>query len=151
MRKILLMTIGLTAFVLAADFSRDSSTGVVTDNTTGLQWQDDTNATSQTWEGAITYCEGLPLDGSGWRLPNINELTSIVNDGRGDPAIYNTFKYTDSNATDYYWTSTTNDANQSEAWRVRFVTGDHFYGNKTVSEDVNVSNKVRCVRTLPVI
>ena len=140
MKKLLLMTLGLTTLVLAASLTRNPSTGVVSDATSGLQWQDETNATAATWLNAITYCEGLTLDNGGWRLPNINELTSIVDDRRVGPSISNVFLYTDSTDTDYYWTSTTNEDNVSTAWRVRFVAGDHWYGDK------NVTNKVRCVR-----
>ena len=67
----------------------DNGNGTVTDSATGLVWQkcsNGMNATScsgsvstLTWSSAITYCEGLTLGGrSDWRLPNINELGSII-------------------------------------------------------------------------
>ena len=56
-----------------------SKTGnIVTDSATGLEWQDDAVGTKTTWQDAIARCEALTLDAkSDWRLPNLNELTSI--------------------------------------------------------------------------
>ena len=140
MKKILLMMIGFATLVLA-DFSRDVN-GVVTDSTTGLQWQDETNATAHDWEGAITYCENLelPTGVDDWRLPNLIELTSIVDDTLAFPSISSAFVYTDSNDTDFYWSSTTKDHDHSTAWVIPFNSGGHSSDYKS-----NV-NKVRCVR-----
>jgi hypothetical protein len=54
----------------------------ITDNLTGLMWvrAPDTNPT--TWTNALASANGLTLCGfSDWRLPNINELESLVNIG----------------------------------------------------------------------
>ena len=38
------------------------------------------SATTYTWSNAISYCESLSLGGrTDWRLPNVNELRSIIN------------------------------------------------------------------------
>ena len=88
---------------LSADYSKTN--GVVTDNTTNLQWQDDVASVSKTWSQAITYCETLSLDGrSDWRLPNKNELLSIVDYTKSNPAIDSTFVNITSSS---YWSSTT--------------------------------------------
>jgi len=67
MKKILLITTGLSLGLMADAnrFSRDDTTQIVTDTTTGLQWQDDANASSLTkkWTEAIDYCEALTLGG----------------------------------------------------------------------------------------
>ncbi len=137
MKKILFGTILLTIWIYA-DFSRDN--GVVTDNRTILQWQDDYNNESikeVNWTNAITYCETLFLDGGNWRLPNINELTSLVDDTKMNPSIDNTFQNTVSNG---YWSSTS-DANRTNyAWLVHFNYGYQSHEYK------RYNGYVRCVR-----
>ena len=138
MKKILLITLGLTTLLLAA-FTRDDISSVVTDSITGLQWQDDTTPATMTWAAAITYCEDLelPTGVTDWRLPNINELTSIVDDTKANPSIDGNFTNTVSG---YYWTSTTSADDANNAWRVRFNKGNHEFDAKTNSWNV------RCVR-----
>lgn len=36
------------------------------------------SVTTMNWAGAISICSGLSLAGKTWRLPNINELKTIV-------------------------------------------------------------------------
>jgi len=56
----------------------DNLNGTVTDRTTGLIWQQDGTA-QRNWEGALTYCEDLSLgEFFDWRLPNRNELQSLI-------------------------------------------------------------------------
>ena len=52
--------------------------GICTDNTTGFEWQQETTGGTMTWSSAKTHCQRLSLDGSGWRLPNISELRSLI-------------------------------------------------------------------------
>ncbi len=137
MIKILLILIGLSGFVYA-DFSR--SVDIVTDSNTGLQWQDNADAgtVTKTWQGAIDYCEVLSLgEKSDWRLPNINELTSLVDDTY-TPTIDFTFQNVVSNQ---YWSSTTNTNYDNGAWIVYFNYGNQYDGHK------GNRNYVRCVRT----
>ena len=52
---------------------------VATDLTTGLMWQK-TFVTGYFWRAALEYCENLIFAGySDWRLPNKNELASLIN------------------------------------------------------------------------
>ena len=56
---------------------------IVTDKRTGLMWQKDV-ATSKTWKEALIYCQNLNSEryggySTGWRLPNKNELLSLIN------------------------------------------------------------------------
>ena len=137
MKKTLLITIGLSA-MLFADFTRNRD--MVTDTTTGLQWQDNTEASTVTknWTEAIDYCENLTLGGySDWRLPNINELKSIVDRSKSNPAIVDAFINVSSN---YYWSSTTSVDYEGNAWVVGFNLG--YVGNYLKS----YSYYVRCVR-----
>jgi hypothetical protein len=82
----------------------DNGDGTVTDTSTGLMWQQET-AGPITWEEALTYCEELTLAGySDWRLPNRNELHSLVDYTTYEPAI-DTTAFPDTMSADY-WSST---------------------------------------------
>jgi len=131
----------LLSSVMLADFSR-SSEGIVTDNITTLQWQDDYSDNGGSvkivvWEAAIDYCEALTLGGyDDWRLPNINELKSIIDRSRFNPAIVSVFEYTSNK----YWSSTTSKDNDRDAWNVYFSYGTDSWDHK------DNSGYVRCVR-----
>ena len=131
--------VGLTVALLA-DFSRDDSTQIVTDNNTSLQWQDDDNASSLTlnWKDAIEFCEALELGGySNWRLPNFNELYFLADRSKRNPAIDSTFENVVSNR---YWSSTTVVGSEYCAWSVGLYSGRDYWNNKSYSY------YVRCVR-----
>jgi len=120
-----------------------SANGIVSDSETGLQWQDDyndnhNNIKEATWTDALTYCETLTLEGNNdWRLPNFNELYSIVDKSRINPATNFTFKHVVSY---YYWSSTTDTSYRNNAWAIHFS-----YGNGNHYHKSN-SYYVRCVR-----
>jgi len=106
--------------------------GTVTNTATGLMWQQATAPGTYTWEQALTYCENLTLaDKSDWRLPNRNELQSIVDYNRVNPAIDTTFF--SGTVASFYWSSTTN-GNDTDggAWLVHFADGYVYgYGGKS--------------------
>ncbi len=70
-------------------FTRNGDT--VTDNMTGLMWAEDANgAGTLNWAAAVTYCTDLVLGGhSDWRLPNVNELLSLIDYAYEGPALSN--------------------------------------------------------------
>ncbi len=120
--------------------SPDIVAEVVTDSVTNLQWQDNTNVTlnDRNWTAAIEYCESLDMAGqTDWRLPNENELSSIVGTSASNPAINNAFSHSSS---DHYWSSTTCDNGKDRAWNVHFYYG---YSHSSVKSD---NGYVRCVR-----
>ena len=66
----------------------DNGDGTVTDTATGLMWQQATAPGRYTWEEALVYCENLELaEYTDWRLPNRNELQSLVDYDHTEPAI----------------------------------------------------------------
>ena len=137
MRAILLIMIGLSS-MLSADFTRDAN-GIVTDNTTGLAWQDNAIGSPATWQEAINRCEALSLGGEDdWRLPNLNELNSLVDDTKYNPIIDDVFQ--DYTASNIYWSSTTPAVGHIYVWTV-----DLSSGNQNVN-DKNLNCYVRCVR-----
>ncbi len=123
-------------------FTRDDTNEVVIDNINRLMWQDDAVAKtmSKNWQEAIEYCENLTLAGySDWRLPNINELESIVDYDRYNPSIEQTFQ----NVTNQrYWSSTTPDTGTSYAWTIHF-----YYGHDLWNPKLSDTDHVRCVRS----
>ncbi len=127
--------------VQPSHFSRDDETSIVTDTVTELQWQDDDAAVAinGNWTTAIDYCENtLALGGyTDWRLPNKNELLSIVDYSKFGPAIYSEFVNKFSYA---YWSSTTNMYYTNVAWLVKFSDGSLSWIGKASDR------YVRCVR-----
>jgi len=104
MKKGIFLTL-LFCGVAVADMSRSGE--IVTDSKTKLMWQDNADASSITrdWQGAINYCEALNFGGYiDWRLPNINELKSITDRTRNNPAINPAFVNVTTN--NYYVSST---------------------------------------------
>lgn len=140
MMKILwILLLGLT--LVPATFSRNLD--IVTDNELKLQWQDNENQSSLTvsdWDTAINHCKNLTLDGIGWRLPNIRELKSIVDRSRVNPAIDNTFNFTEKVVD--YWSSSTEEERFNRAWNTNFFEGISATSPKADSQNV------RCVRDL---
>ena len=123
--------------LVSADFSRAFSSQIVSDNETGLQWQDNEDVLKQymNLEDAINYCETLTLGShNDWRLPNIRELKSIVDDTKFDPSMSAMFRFAKSGT---YFSSTTSDYN-GYVWYVSFIRGNHSTGSG--------SRYIRCVR-----
>jgi hypothetical protein len=131
----------------------DNGDGTVTDNCTGLMWQQATAPGAYTWTEALQYCDQLELGMNpetdeaydDWRLPNVRELQSIVDYGRTDPAIAPVFRAGSSP----YWSSSTSEHNRTNAWHVYSGYGNI---NSTIKAN-NVDDKgnpmyVRAVRTI---
>jgi hypothetical protein len=107
--------------------------GTVTDTSTGLMWQQETE-TAMKWEDAINHCEVLSLAGyTDWRLPNINELQSIVDYTSYYPAIDITAFPRIPNMSPNYWSSTTDAYYTRNAWCVDFDPGQVLHGDKLSS------------------
>jgi hypothetical protein len=106
----------------------DNGDETVIDTSTGLMWEvktDDGGSRDRdkyyTWEEALSYCEDLSLEGyNDWRLPDINELQSIVDYNQYDPSIDPVFLNTVSSL---YWSSTSYVGNPHIAWTVHFNHG----------------------------
>jgi len=122
----------------AHSYTRDDVKEIVTDNVTGLMWQDDGFSLQLAWIDAVNYCLVMSLGGfDDWRPPTSAELENIVDYGRVNPSINPVFQNTSS---DYYWSSTTSAGSSDYAWLVDFYHGYVGYGSK------DNSTYVRCVR-----
>lgn len=140
---------GLTAPVVSAapvmDTPRftDNINGTVTDNWTGLIWLKNANCTTTlgvvtksspgylTWANALTWTAALATtycgltDGSTagqWRLPNRNELQSLIDYTRSSPALPTGHPFTGVQSS-YYWSSTTFAPGTGLAWFVSLSDG----------------------------
>lgn len=127
----------------------DNGNGTVTDTATGLIWQKCSAGLGTTigscstgsiatynWSSAISYCEGLTLGGRiDWRLPNINELKSIVDYAKpSTPTIdLNAFPNTQNGTNGTYWSSNTYAQTTNNVWVVFFSFGGTGNGSKTNS------------------
>lgn len=122
--------------IMRGDFTINPEGTVVTDMSTGLMWEIKTDDGSPqdkdnlyTWQEALSYCENLNLAGcDDWRLPNRNELQSIVDYGRRDPSINSIFPNT---VSAHYWSSTSNVSSPNNAWLVNFYFGFVESGSKS--------------------
>ena len=136
MKKIGLIMIALLNMA-QAEFTR-ADIGIVTDSQTGLEWQDNTIPSINYETDAISYCNGLDLEGTGWRLPNINELKSLIVDTQFAFSIDAVFENTATNSP--YWSSTTRKSNSDYKWYVNFSNGIASY------LPYNNNYNMRCVR-----
>jgi hypothetical protein len=135
----------------------DNGNQTMSDNLTGLIWTKDPklmvtrNPTfdkdgtfsdgSVTWQHAIDYILKLNMDVylgfSDWRLPNVNELTSIVNISQADPAGWLTSPVGFGAFASYtYWTSSTYTTNTGDAWSVSLNSLDRSGYGKTGNAQV---------------
>jgi hypothetical protein len=111
--------------------------GTITDNTTGLMWEQTTRG-AMAWQEAVDSCAALDKAGHrDWRCPTISELLTIVDYVRSNPACDPLFKA----QSDGYWSSTTHQFISNGAWYVYF--NDGFTG---INTKMNF-NYVRAVRS----
>ena len=107
---------------------------VVTDLSTGLMWQKEGVSNGDSWLTALKYCEDSDYAGyTDWRLPNKNELASLLNYNKLMPP-YSNFpdmsRYEEGN-----WFRSS-----SHIWKVDFYFGE------VTTEHKSSFMKVRCVR-----
>jgi hypothetical protein len=110
----------------------------VTDTITGLVWQrggsivrngcNGENNVTCTWDEAKAYCASLVLAGlSGWRLPAVMELSTIIDFTRQNPSL--DVKAFPNVGSRMFWTSSPFAGSSSYAWRVDFLRGSLVYGD----------------------
>ena len=130
-----LFLLAFTGFA-SAEFV-DNGDGTITDTTTKLLWQKTYSGSQFLFSLASDYCTDLSFAGyTDWRLPTIEELQSIIDNGE-----YPTIDPVFTCATSYYWSSTESASDTTYAWAVYFVNGNLDLRLKTQSYLFS-----RCVR-----
>ncbi len=121
----------------------DNGDHTVTDNLTGLMWQQTVPTDTYTWAQAVAYCPTLNLaNHSDWRLPSRIELVSIVDFGVMTSTSGATINatYFPSTPAAAFWSASPLAGSSSGAWAVYFFLG--LAGHYGISDTLNV----RCVR-----
>ena len=131
----------------------DNGDGTVTDKVTALQWKRCSEGqtwsggtctgsyTIHIWQGALQLAEGASYAGkSDWRLPNIKELASIVEQACYGPAI--DLEVFPGTALSYFWSSSpygdVSGIDHGIAWLVNFDYGVDQYGNQGIAYQVRL-------------
>ena len=107
----------------------DNGDGTIIDKKTGLVWVKsphtdlpDNFKKELTWKDAIQACKDLNFAGhKDWRLPTVEELASLVDYSKREPAI-DTKVFPDTKSS-WYWSSTPLAGNDGVAWYVYFYGG----------------------------
>jgi len=122
----------------------DNSDGTITDKKTGLIWKKCSEGQTELscaggadtflWPAAMAQARIANLENyanaNNWRLPNIKELTSLVEVACKNPSInINYFPNTTTIDNRKYWSSTTTFA-ATLAWAVNIDVGNVFYYDK---------------------
>ncbi len=107
----------------------------VLDKETGLVWDRYPDTSSYSWANAIERCyKRIKENRRGWRLPTVEELSTLVYSGISNPSLPAGHPFVDvQNAR--YWTSTTATlvGDRTYAWYVGFGNGEPHYELKSTS------------------
>ncbi len=105
-----------------------SGVPVVTDTRTGLMWKRDAEAGKFTWKAALARAEAATDAGFyDWRLPNLKELRSLIEECQFNPSINTTLFPGPTIA--LTWSSSPTAAFSNGAWSVGFTDGAVFGAN----------------------
>jgi len=116
---------------------KDQGDGTILDSQTNLVWEK--NFRELTWQDAMDYTKNLKLGGKNdWRLPTRQELESLLNLERYNPAS----DFPDM-PSDYFWSSSSYASSPNLAWDV------YFYNGYVYNRGKMYTNYARCVRGGP--
>ncbi|HMV43504.1 MAG TPA: DUF1566 domain-containing protein [Leptospiraceae bacterium] len=130
----------------------DNNDGTISDYSTRLLWQkcavglsgdncDIGSATGMNRGNALTVCNNLSLVGKKWRLPNYNELLTLLKpDEFSNPLDLSYFPGIQLNS---YWSSTNHTGSPISGYSVNFTSGTSVGGLKT-----STTTSVRCVANM---
>jgi Protein of unknown function (DUF1566) len=143
----LLVVAGLAVVVHRATANAPAGRYTVTSSTafdtkTGLTWQLAAPSAQPDWSTAAAYCTGdaAVLPGSGWRLPSLTELQTIVDDSQAPGSVLDDPTIFPGQPAAPFWTSSADVNTPGQYWYVDFSTGF------TASTVAATPTYVRCVR-----
>jgi hypothetical protein len=115
------------------------ASGEVQDVETRLVWAQASHTTAVSQADAISYCANLGLNGHAWRLPSINELSTLVDDNpniaKVSPAI-DACVFHDTPANQYYMSSSS--LSGTSPWAINYEDG--------FTDHSQTTGYARCVR-----
>lgn len=114
--------------------------GTVRDNATQLTWQQATDNNKRTWSEAVAYCMQLQLSGTGWRLPTLKELLTVVDPARTTAPVIDSKAFPGMPA-DTFWSSNSFASDTNYAWTIDFR-----FGNSAKDHAKSAGAYVKCVR-----
>jgi hypothetical protein len=125
----------------ANDFKRNNGSKVVIDTTNELMWVDDISSVKLrlNHKDATEYCENLQFAGyTNWRIPEIEELQTIVDKKNEKNYINRAFRYS---LPEGYWA-------RRAHWRTFWFYADYMYfvSGTPYYDSRHKKKLVRCVR-----
>lgn len=127
----------------------DSGNGTVTDSRTGLMWDQCARGLSGagcamgaagtfTWQSALNAAAtvGTYKGFNDWRLPNIKELRSLVEECRTNPSI-NEFAFPNTPVS-VFWSGSPLAGGATSAWSVYFLGGNASIGSRSDASQVRL-------------
>ena len=122
----------------------------VLDNYTGLVWQQTYSTSRVAFSEAPGYCASQTTGGlTGWRVPTLTELASLVNEALVDGAV-NRDAFPDTNGScdpdGWYWASEASEVG-GQGWGISYCDGYTGWNSGSSSSDWNyfTDGWVRCV------
>lgn len=107
---------------------QDNGDGTVSDNNTGLMWQQIPTTDEFSWQEAVDYCNELELGGyDDWRIPSCKELYSISDFSSGWPYLN----------TDYFKLASGEVSKDEQYWSSNFYVGVTVEGGENAAFGVN--------------
>ena len=96
----------------------------VMDTKTGLVWEQTPDTFHGTWTEAAAHCLAKAVGGRrGWRIPTVQELSSLVDAEQKDPALPSGHPFSDVRSA-IYWSGTPSATDDIVAWHVSFFSGE---------------------------
>ena len=140
---------GIQASNPASVYVVDSANGTVTDTRTGLMWDRCARglsgvgcatgtASTFTWQAALDAAAtiGTYKGYNDWRLPNLKELRSLVEECRVNPSI-NEFTCPNTPAS-FFWSGSPYPGGATYAWSVVFSSGHAYIGYRSGAYQVRL-------------
>ena len=111
----------------------------VKDTTTGLIWEQSPDAIHDVWKESLARCLAKTVGGrKGWRAPTVEELKSLIDSERHDPALPEGHPFSNIKS-EIYWSATPSPTDDIVAWQVSFFSG------QAVTDQKSGTRRVWCV------
>ncbi len=103
----------------------------VKDSQTGLVWEQAPDLEHDVWSRSVDRCKTKAVGGqNGWRAPTIQELKSLVDPARKDPALPPGHPFSNIKSA-IYWAATPHPTDDILAWQVSFFSGESVTDQKS--------------------